>query len=288
MHPTRLSILGVGLLGGSIGLAVKAAAIPCRIVGYGHRPATLKRALEMGAIDESASSCKEAVAGADLVILCTPVGLFETLMTEMAPGLAAGATVTDVGSTKRSVVEMAGRLLPGAVHFVGSHPMAGSEKRGVEYARADLFQGARCIVTPTEKANPTALAAVEQFWGQLGMRTEQMSPQEHDRLICDISHLPHAIAAALVAMQGDDALPLAGKGFLDTTRIAGGEGALWRDILQDNRDNLIDALTRFRDMLDELVRLLEPEQREALAKWLDQAAERRARLLAEKLRELNP
>ena len=288
MQPSRLSILGVGLLGGSIGLAAKAAAIPVRVVGYGHRAATLKRARESGAIDESASSCKEAVANADLIILCTPVGLFEKLLTEIAGGLKEGATVTDVGSTKRSVVEQAERLLPGSVHFVGSHPMAGSEKRGVEYARADLFQGARCILTPTEKTDPVALEQVDQFWRKLGMHTERMSPQEHDRRICDVSHLPHAVAAALVAMQGDDALPLAGKGFLDTTRIAGGDGALWRDILQDNRDNLADAIRRFRGTLDELLRLLEPDQRDALAKWLDQAAERRAKLLAEKLRELNP
>jgi len=288
MQPSRLSILGVGLLGGSIGLAAKAAAIPARIVGYGHRPATLKKALESGAIDESASSCKKAVAGADLVVLCTPVGLFEEMLRQIAGDLAAGAIVTDVGSTKRSVVELAEKLLPSSVHFVGSHPMAGSEKRGVEYARADLFQGARCILTPTDKTDSVALEKVDEFWRKLGMHTQRMSPQEHDRRICDVSHLPHAIAAALIAMQGDDALPLASKGFLDTTRIAGGDGALWRDILQDNRDNLIDALRRFRGTLDELVHLLEPDQREALAKWLDQAAERRAKLLAEKLRELNP
>jgi prephenate dehydrogenase len=288
MQPSRLSILGVGLLGGSIGLAAKAAAIPVRVVGYGHRPATLKRAIQSGAIDESASSCKQAVSGADLIVLCTPVGLFEEMLRQVASELAAGAIVTDVGSTKRSVVQLAEKLLPSSVHFVGSHPMAGSEKRGVEYARADLFQGARCILTPTDKTDAVALETVDQFWRTLGMQTERMSPQEHDRRICDVSHLPHAIAAALVAMQTDGALPLAGKGFLDTTRIAGGDGALWRDILQDNRDNLIDVLTRFRGTLDELVRLLEPDQRDALAKWLDQAAERRAKLLAEKLRELNP
>jgi prephenate dehydrogenase len=288
MQPSRLSILGVGLLGGSIGLAAKAAGIPARIVGYGHRPGTLKRALESGAIDESASSCKESVAGADLIILCTPVGLFEQMMNEIAGSLMDGAIVTDVGSTKRSVVQLAEGILPSLVHFVGSHPMAGSEKRGVEYARADLFQGSRCILTPTDKTDPLALEQVDQFWRKLGMQTQRMSPQEHDRRICDVSHLPHAIAAALVAMQGDDALPLAGKGFLDTTRIAGGDGALWRDILQDNRDNLIDALVRFRSTLDDVVGLLQPDQREALAKWLDQAAERRAKLLAEKLRELNP
>jgi prephenate dehydrogenase len=288
MQPNRLSILGVGLLGGSIGLAAKAAAIPARIVGYGHRAATLKRALETGAIDESATSSKDAAAGADLIVLCTPVGLFEGLLTQIAPALAPGAVVTDVGSTKRSVVELAERILPSSVHFVGAHPMAGSEKRGVEYARADLFQGARCILTPTDKTDPAALETVDQFWRQLGMQTDRMSPQEHDRRICDVSHLPHAVAAALVAMQSDEALPLAGKGFLDTTRIAGGDGALWRDILQDNRDNLTDAIRRFRGTLDDLLRLLEPDQREALAKWLDQAAERRAKLLAEKLRELNP
>jgi prephenate dehydrogenase len=288
MAPNRLSILGVGLLGGSIGLAVKSAAIPARIVGYGHRPATLRRALEMGAIDESASSATEAVKGADLVILCTPVSLFQPILTEIAPVMTDMTFVTDVGSTKRSVVSQAESILPKSVHFVGSHPMAGSEKRGVEYARADLFQGSRCILTPTERTDPTALEKVDQFWRRLGMRTQRMSTVDHDRLICDISHLPHAVAAALIAMQGDDSLPLAGKGFLDTTRIAGGDGALWRDILHDNRDNLIDALKRFRGTLDELVKLLEPQQRDALAKWLDVAAQRRAKLLVEKFKELNP
>ena len=242
----------------------------------------------MGAIDQWTTDPAQAVRDCDLAILCTPVGTFSQLLANLKLALAQGTIVTDVGSTKRSVVRMAQQILPSGVHFVGSHPMAGSEKRGVEYARADLFQGARCILTPTDKTDSVALEKVDEFWRKLGMHTQRMSPQEHDRRICDVSHLPHAIAAALIAMQGDDALPLASKGFLDTTRIAGGDGALWRDILQDNRDNLIDALRRFRGTLDELVHLLEPDQREALAKWLDQAAERRAKLLAEKLRELNP
>src|SRR5437868_5312040 len=147
MEPSRLSIIGVGLLGGSIALAVKAAGMPCRIVGYGHRRSTLESALAMGAIDESAETIEAAVAGADVVILCTPVGLFQTLMERAARSLAATAIVTDVGSTKRSVVALGDRLIP-AGRFVGSHPMAGSEKRGVEFARADLFQGATCITTP--------------------------------------------------------------------------------------------------------------------------------------------
>lgn len=288
MQQKRLSILGVGLLGGSIGLAIKSTSSSYEIIGYGHRPATLKRAIQAGAIDLETGSLTEAVQGSDLVILCTPVGLFEPILTQIAQFLKPGAIVTDVGSTKRSVVSKAEELLPSSVHFVGSHPMAGSEKRGVEYARADLFQGAICILTPTEKTNPIALTDVDAFWRLLGMRTHQMSPAEHDRRICDISHLPHAVAAALVAMQTTDTLQLGGKGFLDTTRIAGGDGALWRDILHDNRDNLIDALTRFRGTLDELVRLLQPDQRDALAAWLDQQAEKRAKLLADKLKDLSP
>jgi prephenate dehydrogenase len=287
MQPTRLSILGVGLLGGSIGLAVKAAGMACRVVGYGHRRETVERALEVGAIDESASSSKAAVAGADLVILCTPVGLFDRIMAEIASEVGEQTVVTDVGSTKRSVVALAERLLPHPAQFVASHPMAGSEKRGVEFARADLFQGARCILTPTDRTNPAAVETVASFWQALGMTTTQMSPEEHDRLVCDVSHLPHAVAAALVAMQQDAALPLAGKGFLDATRIAGGDGSLWRDILQDNRDNLADSVRRLRDQLDVVLKLLDPSKRDELAKWLDASAARRAKLLAEKLRELD-
>jgi prephenate dehydrogenase len=166
--------------------------------------------------------------------------------------------------------------------------MAGSEKRGVEFARADLFQGARCIITPTAQTNADAIARVEAFWKSLGMSIVRMSPDDHDRLVCDISHLPHALAAALVAMQSEEALPLAGKGFLDTTRVAGGDGGLWRDILADNRDNVIDSVRRLRDSLEHLLKLLDPSQREALKDWLDRAAQRRAKLLAEKLKELHP
>src|SRR5437763_223290 len=135
MPPKRLSILGVGLLGGSIGLAVRTLASGCKIIGYGHRRATLDQALSVGAIDEATTNLADSVRHADLVILCTPVGLFEPILREMAPALAAGAVVTDVGSTKRSVARLAGEILPGNVHFVASHPIAGSEKRGVEYAR---------------------------------------------------------------------------------------------------------------------------------------------------------
>src|SRR5439155_22034988 len=174
----------------------------CRIVGYGHRMGTLEQAKSVGAIDELTQDAPAAAEGADLLILCTPVSVFDQLLRQIGPRIKAGAVVTDVGSTKRSVVRAAEELLqPGKGAFVGSHPMAGSEKRGVEFARADLFQGARCIVTPSDKSDPEAVEAVQRFWESLGMTVVRLSPDDHDRLVCDISHLPHAVAAALVAMQ---------------------------------------------------------------------------------------
>jgi prephenate dehydrogenase len=287
VQPNRLTILGVGLLGGSIGLALKASGSAGRIIGYGHRQSTLDTALNMGAIDEAAASAEESVKGSDWVILCTPVGLFESLLKQISPALRAGAIVTDVGSTKRSVVKAAESILPKTVHFIGSHPMAGSEKRGVEFAKPDLFTGGRCILTPTAQSNPAALDAVDMFWQSLGMQTVRMSPDDHDRRICDISHLPHAVAAALVAMQSEEALPLAGMGFLDTTRVAGGDGNLWRDIFLDNRDNVADSVKRLRAKLDELLKMLDRDQAEELARWLDAAAERRKQLFAAKIKELH-
>jgi prephenate dehydrogenase len=284
----KLSILGVGLLGGSVGLAARSRLSGCRVAGYGHRAATLQTALQIGAIDEAYASPSDAVRGADLIVLCTPVSLLADLVRQIGPSLRDGAIVTDVGSTKRSIVEAAEQSLPKTVHFVGSHPMAGSEKRGVEFARTDLFDKALCILTPTARTNPTALAEVDAFWQALGMHTLSITPDEHDRLLATISHLPHALAAALIAMQDDAAMPLAGKGFLDATRIAGGDGALWRDILQDNRDSMRSALARLRKELDHLDTLLDPNRSEELAAWLNAAAARREALLRQKLQEVTP
>jgi prephenate dehydrogenase len=288
MQFRQLTIVGVGLLGGSIGLAVRGAIPGCRIIGCGHRRQTLDRALEMGAIDEAQLEPTAAVSGSDLVILCTPIGLFESLLKQIANSLEPGCIVTDVGSTKRSVAGAAGLILPDAVDFVPSHPIAGSEKRGVEFARADLFRHGLCILTPTAKTRPAALDRIEQFWKSLGMRTMRLDPATHDRLLADVSHLPHLLAAALVSMQEESALDLCGKGFLDTTRIAGGDGALWRDIFVDNADNLRAGVGRLVAQLAKVQALLESGNSEALKDWLDAAAQRRQKLLEQKLREMNP
>jgi cyclohexadieny/prephenate dehydrogenase len=278
MQPRRLSILGVGLLGGSIGLAVRSKLNACAVAGYGHRRSTLEAARAIGAVDEVYDSPAAAVRGADLVILCTPVGTFPDLLRQIAPALADGAVVTDVGSTKASVVEAAGKLLPPRVSFVGSHPMAGSEKRGVEFARADLLAGALCIVTPDGASDPDAVERVESFWRRLEMRTARVSPAEHDRRLADVSHLPHALAAALIRMQEDASFTLAGRGFADTTRIAAGDAGLWRDILLDNRANVIDGIERLGEQLALLATALRAGDGDAVKGWLDSAAQRRARL----------
>jgi prephenate dehydrogenase len=278
MQPGRLSILGVGLLGGSIGLAVKQAVKSCKVIGYGHRRHSLDVALHMGAVDEVYDGPAESVRGADLVILCTPVGVLPQMLEAIGPVLKPGAVVTDVGSTKASVVSAAKDLLPKTAHFIGSHPMAGSEKRGVEFARSDLTEDALCIVTPDESSDPTALSTVESFWRLIGMRTSRLSPAEHDRRLADVSHLPHAVAAALVSMQDPASFEFAGKGFTDATRIAAGDGGLWRDILIDNRENVLTSLDRLRGQLDALATRLRDNDPEGLKNWLDAAATKRGAL----------
>ena len=275
------------MLGGSIGLAVRARIDGAKVVGFGHRKETLDKALDCGAIDESYTDPKQAVRGCDLIVLCTPVGLLEKMIDGMASALEPGAIVTDVGSTKRSIVAAAEKKLPPLVHFVGSHPMAGSEKRGVEFARTDLFDHATCILTPTEKTDIAALKQVEQFWTALGMKTARLSPIEHDRYLADVSHLPHVVAGALVAMQQEQALALSGKGFMDTTRIAGGDGAIWRDILIDNADNMRTAITKLTEQLTMLQSLLFPEKADELEKWLNASSRRREQLHQARLREMN-
>ena len=231
----------------------------------------------MGAVDEHYDNPAAAVRDADLVVLCTPVGTFGRLLDAIGPALAPGAVVTDVGSTKASIVQAARTSVPLSARFVGSHPMAGSEKRGVEFARADLFRGALCIVTPDEATDPEALAKVEGFWQRLGMRTRRLSPVEHDRRLAEVSHLPHAVAAALVAMQDDASLDLAGKGFADTTRVAAGDAGLWRDIFLDNRDNVLSSIERLSGELARFAARLRNGDTEAVKAWLEAAAAKRAK-----------
>jgi prephenate dehydrogenase len=268
----RISILGVGLMGGSVALACRSVLNDYKITGYSRSGEELNRALERGVIDRSTDNAATAVNDADLVVLCTPVGTFSDLMRSIAASLKPGAIVTDVGSTKRSIIRQAGEILPVTSPFVGSHPMVGGEKHGIDNARADLFSQGLCIVTPAERTDAQAVGRIEQFWQSLQMRTVRMSPQMHDQLTADISHLPHAIAAALVRIQSSESRKLAGRGYLDSTRIAAGDPALWSDILLDNRDNLRSGLERIQLEIRELLERLDAGDASAVQAWLGAAA----------------
>jgi prephenate dehydrogenase len=280
MHFNRVSILGVGLIGGSVGLALKSIASGCKINGYGHQSASIHQALQLGAIDEGFDNASRAVRDADLVLICTPVASVRSILQEIADNLAPSAIVSDVASTKRSVVSLAGQILAAGQRFVGSHPMAGSAMRGVQAARADLFRDAVCITTPTPTTDPSALAEVERFWVELGMSIVRCLPEEHDRYVATISHLPHVVAAALMRMQPQAAIQLAGSGFLDTTRIAAGDPSLWTQILSDNADNVRQAIDQLQQELTSFKAMLEPGAAQSLQNWLHRAAAARSQLRA--------
>ena len=271
----HVTIVGVGLLGGSVALAMKAHDPGLRIAGVGRRQSSLDKALAVGAVDTVHFDAAEAVGQADLVILATPVGAFEQHLRAIAPVLNPRTTVTDVGSTKAQVVGLAERILGPGGPFVGSHPMAGSEQKGVSAARADLFSGATCIITPT-KHTPASLAdRVEAFWRTLDMRTVQMSPTAHDRAVARVSHLPHVLAGLLMLLPGKADLNVSATGFRDATRLAGADPEMWRDILLTNRKEVLAAMDAFAADLANLRVLVDRAEPQAIEKFLAAAKKRR-------------
>ena len=281
MRFQKITIIGVGLLGGSIGLAARRRRLAWEVAGFVRRPASLKDCEKAGAVDYATTDLLAAVSNADLVILCTPLLQMRLRAAEMLPALKRGAIVTDVGSVKASVLrELESLIQKSGAHFVGSHPMAGAEKTGVGAARADLFENAACVVTPTKNTSPAALRKVEQFWKLLGGRTIRMAPQLHDELVGRSSHLPHIVAAAMANLVLDPARPkeqeqLCASGFRDTTRIASGSPEMWRDIALANRHNLTQSLDAFISGLQKFQRALKKSDAKAILKFLETAKARR-------------
>jgi prephenate dehydrogenase len=269
----RLAIVGVGLLGGSLAQAVRAGALAREIVGIGRDLSRMQPALHDGVLDRATTDVAEGVAGADRIVLAAPVLANEPLLARVWAAAPAGAVVTDVGSTKRRIVAAAERLAAGrsGVHFVGSHPMAGSERAGYAVARADLFQGAVVVLTPTEATDSAAAKSIGELWAAVGARVVTLDPESHDRAVAAISHLPHVAAWALVdavAAFEPDALRIAARGFKDTTRIAASDPDVWREILLDNRDAVRASLTAFRTALDDLEALVAAGDGPALTAYL--------------------
>ncbi|PYM40866.1 MAG: prephenate dehydrogenase/arogenate dehydrogenase family protein [Candidatus Rokuibacteriota bacterium] len=270
----RLAIVGVGLLGGSVAKAVRSGELAREIVGVGRDEARLGAALGDGTLDRVTTDLNVGVKDADFVLLALPVLAIEALLPRVWRAAPDGATVTDVGSTKGAIARVADRLAAGrALAFVGSHPMAGSERRGYGVARADLFRAATVVVTPTDRTEPRAVKAVAGFWEALGARVSTLDPETHDQAVAAISHLPHLVAYALVdgaTRVGPIALALAARGFKDTTPIAAPAPDVWSEIFLANRAPLAAGLDVFRRALGELedavVRGSAEELRGALAR----------------------
>ncbi len=278
-----MAILGVGLLGGSLGLAIKQRALARQVTGFVRRQSRVRECERSGAVDRATLDLAEAVREAELVVLCTPLAQMRPLAEQMLPALEPGAIVTDVGSAKSGVVrELEPLLARAGARFVGSHPLAGAEKTGVAWARADLFEGAVCVVTPTRRTETEARQRIERLWRRLGTRVLTLSPQQHDALLARSSHLPHVLAAALVAFVLDSRHPrvqslVCANGFRDTTRIASGSPEMWRDIALANRVHLRRALKEFMTRLEQVQTLLQRGDARALEQWFARAKERRDR-----------
>lgn len=271
-----ITIVGPGLLGGSLGLALKLRGYGGRIIGVARRAETLATARARGCIDDAATDLTAAVRAAELVVLATPVRSACSLLKAMAGALPDGAVITDVGSTKQSIVATAERVLSDPSRFVGSHPMAGAETSGPQAARAELYVGKPVILTPTESTDADAVSAVESLWRAMGMRVHRMSPAAHDRAVAAISHLPHAVSALLMRFAAESgALPVASTGLADMTRLAGGDVEMWADIFTDNRDAVLDAIDRWQAAVGRFRERLAGDDRAAIEQWLADARHER-------------
>ena len=271
-------ILGTGLIGGSIGLALKKEGLAETVVGMSRHEASLRTALSMKAIDIAETDLQKAIAGADLVILAAPVKVILENIAEIARHLRRDCIVTDVGSTKGVVVDEAEKHFPAHVLFVGSHPMAGSEKSGVANASADLFKGASVIMTPTAKTSKVAKDKVKLLWTKLGGDVRTMDPQKHDEVMAYVSHLPHLAAFAMMRAIPDEFLMYGSTGLKDTTRIAASSSKMWGDICLSNYRNVLKSIDEMAKSLADLRKAILEHDEESLAEYLNQAKGRRESL----------
>ncbi len=278
----RLAIVGLGLLGGSVAKAARAQGLAREIVAVGRRHDALLPALAEGVVDATTTDLAEGLAAADFCVLATPVASLEKMLPAVWAVLPEGAVLTDVGSTKGRIVRAAESLAASRpVSFIGGHPMAGSEQSGYAMARADLFRGALVILTPTEASDREALGRVRSFWEAAGGRVTLLDPTTHDRAVAAVSHLPHLVADALVdsVLRMDPAfLDVAARGFRDTTRIAASSPTVWREIFQDNRAALAEAVAVFRKSLDHLEDLVASGDAPSVERELDRIRRARERL----------
>jgi prephenate dehydrogenase len=271
-----VAILGVGLIGGSIGLALRARGLASEVVGIGRDRDSLAQAVRRGAIDRATTDVREGAESADVMVVCTPVDRVVEDVQRCTEAAGPDVLITDAGSSKRQIVESVERQPGCASVFVGAHPVAGSERRGVANARADLFEGRACVLTPTSRTPSDRLRRAGRFWSSIGCRVLEMGPAEHDEILAYTSHLPHAVAAALAGSVPVDWLLLAAGAYRDGTRVAGADTGLWTAIFRDNRGPMLKALDSLRDRLASFQYALMTDDEDAIRRWWDEARRRRA------------
>ena len=281
----RLTIVGVGLIGGSVGRALRDASAVTKVVGYGRNPAHLSRAVELGLVDQWSTVLSDAVAGAEIVMVATPIGAMPVLFQQLAELVSPNCIVTDAGSVKKKVVDAARAAFGHSMaRFVPGHPIAGLEKSGVEVATGNLFKGHKVILTPTPDTDPKSLAQIGALWRTTGAQLMEMSPEMPDRLLALTSHLPHMLAYALVnllagqAQDEDECFDLVAGSFFDATRIASSDPVMWRDICLHNADELLARIGEYQEMMDRLAALVRSKDAEGLERAFRRARSARSRI----------
>ncbi|MCA9192955.1 MAG: prephenate dehydrogenase/arogenate dehydrogenase family protein [Planctomycetales bacterium] len=269
----QVVIVGVGLLGGSIGKALRERRLANSVVGVGRNPSTLSGAIECGAVDRTEQKVSVACRDADVLIICTPVQTIARYVNECLQHVAPGTLITDAGSTKLGIC----REVETAAHqsFCGSHPLAGSDKSGVRWSDGGLFNGRLTIVTPTSTTPPELVERTKLFWESLGSRTRLMSPDLHDRALASTSHVPHLLASVLAASTPDEYLSVVASGWCDTTRVAGGDPELWCQIIEENYVEVTAAFQRLGQNVQTMLQALRNRDREQLKQLLEQGKVKR-------------
>ncbi len=274
----NVTIIGVGLIGGSLARVLKSRGLAGRITGSGRSRSTLEKALKLGVIDRMGQGPAYGVEDADLVVLASPVGMFEKIVREIGPHLKKGSILTDVGSVKGFLMKQIAKILPPAVHFVPAHPIAGREKSGVAESTETLFQGRRCILTPNENTDQQAVELVSSVWVAAGSEVSLMNADLHDKVFAAVSHLPHVAAFAMMSAVAqlntgtEDYLQYSGAGFRDFTRIAASSPEMWKDICLMNREHLVHMIDRYLFSLNRLKRDISSADEKKLEKHLQHSS----------------
>jgi len=271
----KITIVGVGLIGGSIGLAVKGKRLAREVVGVGHHRSSINRAVRLKTIDRGTLNLKEGVKGSDVVILATPILSIVKLTKRIIPYLKDGCIITDVGSAKLKLTQEIEEVLPKNISFVGGHPMAGSEKRGVGRARRDLFKDSICILTKTKNTSQRSLKVIRALWRSLGAEVITLSPEVHDRVVSEISHLPHMLVFSMLSGVDKRDLRFASSGFYDTTRIASSDAKVWKDIAISNKKEIAKSIFKFKKNLSMLEKAINRRDSAALVRIFKRAKSKR-------------